>query len=80
MQYCSGCHSGGSSGGRNVASSYSEAISDSETSGPCKDVQTAAECIPIRLANDSMPLTPTKVPQAGKAIIQAWVDGGFPEK
>lgn len=73
---CSGCHSGGGSGGHNIASSLGSA------QGPgfsCGGGVTDAECSVIRAIDGTMPPGPSEISPADKAILQQWLDAGMPE-
>jgi len=82
MNYCSGCHSGGNSGSTNFASSYADAIDDSNPPPNACSGLTVAECTLIRILDGSMPTSGSIVgviPQADLDTIQAWIDAGYPE-
>ncbi len=77
VTYCSGCHSGASFGGHNIASSYDEAtkaVSGSYTA--CAEL-TVGQCAVIRAADGSMPQSGGPVSGADLEILQAWQSGGF---
>ncbi|MFT5432542.1 MAG: hypothetical protein ACI9OJ_003241 [Myxococcota bacterium] len=75
---CAGCHTGGNSGGHNIANSYAEASKNNSGGGACSGTTTVAECAVKRIMNGSMPLGGS-VSAADKLIYQAWADGGFLE-
>ena len=82
MQYCSGCHSGGGSGGTNFASSYADAIKDSSPPPNSCSGLTVAECTIVRIQDGSMPTGGSIMGQLNNGeleTIQAWIDAGYPE-
>jgi hypothetical protein len=82
MQYCSGCHSGGNSGGTNFASSYLDAIDDSNPPPNACSGKTVAECTLIRIQDGSMPTSGSimgEISQDQLDTIQDWIEGGYLE-
>ena len=87
---CSGCHTGGSSGGHNIGSTASDAAKTANS--PACSGLTVAECAIKRIKDGSMPLgggcSGDPATDSGNSAclsaeeqetVQSWVDAGAPE-
>ena len=75
LQFCGGCHSGGGSGGHDIASNYVDAF---KTSGSCGGIMVGP-CALELINNGSMPPGPLELPPGEIQIIDDWVNGGMLE-
>ena len=90
---CSGCHTGLSSGGHNIGTTYADALGSAGVTYPACSELTVGACAILRIKNGTMPLgggcsgdpatdegKPACLDQAQQDTIQAWVDAGMPEE
>lgn len=83
---CSSCHTGGSSGGHNIGSTYGDALLSSyycngKKKGECTIVRIQDGTMPQGKGCSGNPTTDAAKPECltapEQALIQAWIDGGL---
>ena len=73
---CTGCHTGGASGGTNFASVYADNLKDSYY---CAG-QSVGECVVQRMDDNTMPPGGgANVSAPDRALLDEWIAGGMPE-
>jgi hypothetical protein len=75
QQYCSGCHTGGGSGGHNIASTYVDSF---KSAGSCPGLMVGP-CSLERMQNGTMPPGPAEILQFELDIMEEWVNAGMPQ-
>ena len=72
---CTGCHTGGSSGGNNFASVYEDNLKPSYY---CAG-KTVGECVTVRIDDQTMPPGGSaNLSAEERAVLDAWIEAGMP--